>query len=69
MPARLAVGLGLESGLRGGRPSRCAPSSNGVNAGEEFGSPAPPFWETRQLRLRYFIWLHFPMPGKGVKTS
>jgi hypothetical protein len=69
MPARLAVGLGLESGLHVGCPSRCAPSSPGIELGEAGGSPAPPFWETRRPRLRKSKGLHFLKPLKRVNTS
>jgi len=49
MPARLAVGLGLESGLETGCPAPFAPSSNHF---EEFGSPAPGFRKEAGLRLQ-----------------
>jgi len=48
LPARLAVGLGLESGLETGCPASFAPSSNHF---EEFGSPAPGFRKEARLRL------------------
>jgi hypothetical protein len=49
LPARLAVGLGLESGLETGCPASFAPSSNHF---EEFGSPAPGFRKEARLRLQ-----------------
>jgi hypothetical protein len=48
MPARLADGLGLESGLGAAYTAPFAPPRN---CSEEFGSPAPSLWKEGGLRL------------------
>src|ERR1019366_9535755 len=49
LPARLAVGLGLESRLETGSPASFAPSSSCL---EEFGSPAPGLRKEAGFRLQ-----------------
>jgi len=49
LPTRLAVGLGLESGLETGCPVSFAPSSSCL---EDFGSPASGFRKEARLRLQ-----------------